>query len=210
MSIPKTLSSKKKSQAVFKTREEWLINATIELTPFIKKQANLTPSSFPIHFSCGFPLGTRKAIGQCFSDTVAKDGYFNIFINPILDDPLAVVPVLIHELCHVFAGVEAGHRTPFKRVATLLGLTGKMTTITATPELLDLIKSLNLPPYPHGSVVPSPKKQGTRLIKAMCPDCGYTIRITSKWIEEIGLPLCPNEDHEENIELQEAPPKRRL
>lgn len=37
-----------------------------------------------------------------------------------------------------------------------------------------------------------PPKQTTRLLKAMCmaEDCGYTVRVTSKWLE-IGPPHCP-------------------
>ena len=32
-------------------------------------------------------------------------------------------------------------------------------------------------------------KQETRLRKALCPGCGYTVRVTSKWIDR-GLPVC--------------------
>jgi hypothetical protein len=35
-----------------------------------------------------------------------------------------------------------------------------------------------------------PKKQGTRLHKVACADCGYTVRVTQKWLEK-GLPHCP-------------------
>lgn len=35
-----------------------------------------------------------------------------------------------------------------------------------------------------------PPKQSTRLLKACCADCGYTVRVTSKWLE-IGPPHCP-------------------
>lgn len=34
-------------------------------------------------------------------------------------------------------------------------------------------------------------KQTTRLRKAVCADCGYTVRVTSKWLE-IGPPGCPH------------------
>jgi len=32
-------------------------------------------------------------------------------------------------------------------------------------------------------------KQTTRLVKCVCPDCGYTIRVTRKWLDT-GLPYC--------------------
>jgi len=35
-----------------------------------------------------------------------------------------------------------------------------------------------------------PKKQTTRLHKACCDECGYTVRVTSKWLE-VGPPHCP-------------------
>lgn len=33
-------------------------------------------------------------------------------------------------------------------------------------------------------------KQGTRLKKASCPECGYTVRVTQKWLD-VGPPHCP-------------------
>lgn len=36
------------------------------------------------------------------------------------------------------------------------------------------------------------KKQATRLLKAVCPECGYTIRVTQKWASQ-GLPVCPTD-----------------
>lgn len=35
-----------------------------------------------------------------------------------------------------------------------------------------------------------PKRQTTRLRKASCAECGYTVRVTSKWLE-LGPPHCP-------------------
>src|SRR5919109_3178501 len=68
--------------------------------------------------------------------------------------------------------------------------------------------------YPHGAITGSgeilvpptepgdkpvilrhddrPKKQSTRLLKAECPECGYTIRLTKRWAA-LGLPSCPIE-----------------
>lgn len=42
----------------------------------------------------------------------------------------------------------------------------------------------------HGEITSAPPKQGTRLIKAVCDECGYTVRVTAKWLE-IGPPHCP-------------------
>jgi hypothetical protein len=45
--------------------------------------------------------------------------------------------------------------------------------------------------YPHAALTMSTKKtQGTRMLKAVCPSCGYTVRLTAKWAD-LGLPSCP-------------------
>lgn len=36
-----------------------------------------------------------------------------------------------------------------------------------------------------------PRKQRARLLKAECRECGYTVRVTSKWLD-VGPPHCPN------------------
>ena len=48
--------------------------------------------------------------------------------------------------------------------------------------------------YPHGALNSLPdgtKKQSTRLVKVLCPGCGYTLRTTRKWLDERGAPICP-------------------
>lgn len=37
------------------------------------------------------------------------------------------------------------------------------------------------------------KKQATRLLKAECSNetCGYTVRVTGKWVRSLGPPHCP-------------------
>jgi hypothetical protein len=111
---------------------------------------------------------------------------------------------LRHELVH--AAGRRGHGKEFKTLAVELGLTGPMTATVASPELLDFINWTLLPKlgkYPHGAitgrgqiVVPPtepgdkpivlrpddrPKKQSARMLKAECPECGYTIRLAKKW-----------------------------
>lgn len=46
---------------------------------------------------------------------------------------------------------------------------------------------------PHGALSPTTrdKVQGTRMLKALCPVDGYTMRLTRKWIDELGWPVCP-------------------
>jgi hypothetical protein len=37
------------------------------------------------------------------------------------------------------------------------------------------------------------KKQTTRLLKCECAECGYTARVTAKWIKDSGAPMCPTD-----------------
>ena len=173
-------------------RETWLINAADKLKPDFEKVSAPFP---PVRISVGFPGGRgnrRKAIGQYWTPKSAVDGIPHIFVSPILGDAVEVLSTLVHELAHA-ATPGAGHGKAFRRVALAVGLTGKMTETVASDALKgrlnDLIKEIG--DYPHGALNPSegPKKDGTRMLKASC-DCGYTVRITRKWLD-LGCPICP-------------------
>jgi hypothetical protein len=149
-----------------------------------------------VRVSTGF-TGSRKgykAIGSCWSNEAAKDGINQLFISPVIDDSLRVLDVLLHEICHAVVGVKEGHNKVFKRCAQAVGLTGKMTQTVASPELTTRLQSIvkDIGEYPHAELMPSlsgTKKQGTRLLKAECTSCGYTIRVTKQWVS-LGLPTC--------------------
>lgn len=58
-------------------------------------------------------------------------------------------------------------------------------------------------------VTTAPRTQGTRLIKALCPHCGFTSRVTRKWIDVFGgQMLCSNPTHHDRVfmDLGEAWP----
>jgi hypothetical protein len=151
-----------------------------------------------IAVSCGWPSKNarrRRAqrIGECWRAECSQAGRPEIFISPVIADPIEVGHVLVHELIHA-ALPDAGHRPPFKRAATNLGLTGKMTATVPTEglrrQLAELTERMG-EPYPHALLDPGAdlQKQSTRLIKLECPACGYVIRTTRKWIEA-GVPTC--------------------
>jgi hypothetical protein len=125
---------------------------------------------------------------------VSDDQHFETFVSPLLDDALLVVATQVHELCHCAAGLECKHRKPFTTIAKKLGLEGKMTATTAGDELQRTLKAMidDLGPYPHAKLVHStvPKKQSTRMILVKCPECGYQVRTTRKWLD-VGVPTCP-------------------
>lgn len=176
------------------TREEWLIQAAGRLAESGLFQASLPP----VQVSIGWPLrkatGRNKAIGQCFATIAARDGKAHIFVSPVLEDPIEVLETLVHELVHAVVGVKCGHRGAFTRLIRAIGLEGKPTATHAGPDLRVKLEALasELGPFPHGSLsaLERMKKQGTRMLKLTCPNCGYLVRTTRQWIEH-GLPRCP-------------------
>lgn len=185
------------------TREGWLELAIDKPRPLFAAQGCVLPTN--IRVTVGFTSrGGKKAIGQVWSDTASEGGFFDIFVHPSIPQVRAL-DVLVHELCHIGAGLKCGHKGKFSILAKAMGLVGKMTATTASEELTATMNNLDLPPYPHfllntDSESTAPKKQTTRMHKASCPCCEYTIRISQKWIEEAGLPRCPRCD----VELEQA------
>lgn len=173
-------------------REEWFLKCSKYIISDVFK-AHKVPE---FKVSVGFPKGNvRKVIGQAWCNKAASDGIHQVFISPTIDEATRALDIFVHELCHLVAGIEAGHGTAFKRVARSVGLEGKLTETTASEALMKRLNVVieKVGKYPHSALnlKDSPiKKQGTRLIKCECP-CGYTVRVTRKWIDELGTPFCP-------------------
>lgn len=157
------------------------------------------PIPAKVRLSVGFTSnGYRgKAIGECWDSKASGDKHAEIFIKPDQDNQIRVAGILAHELVHAAVGVDHGHKRPFKRVATLLGLEGKMTATTEGDAFKTMIAPIlkKAGPLPHKQLraFRTKKKQGTRLLKACCPECGYTVRVTAKWLD-VGNPVCPTGD----------------
>ncbi len=192
-------------------REVWLHKALTQFRKWFIQEDQPLPDH--IRLSCGYPLGKRKAAGECWSDTCSEDGAREIYISPRLDDPVNVLAVLIHELVHAALPYGEGHGKLFRKLATSLGLIGRMTATLAGPELTErLAKTVKkLGSYPHASLtlngkggvgggpgdVGGPggrKKQTARQLKTQCPTCGYLARVSKKWLEEAGPPICPTDN----------------
>jgi len=192
-------------------REAWLHGLISAMRPIFAENGAEIPAN--IRVSCGFPSqrglnGVRnQRIGECWADTDSKDGSFEIFVSPTLANAMRVAGAVAHELIHASVGLAAGHQKPFKRVALAIGLTGKMSATQEGDAFKRALEPIleGLGPYPHAELdarkrarlnggpplTSGPKKQGTRLLKAMCPLCNYTVRVTKKWVDEMGPPLCP-------------------
>ena len=181
-------------------REDWLSAAVSELRPFFEVVGKPLPAN--VRVTCGFPSNAKRsgAIGECWADTASADKTFEVLISPVLDDPVKVFEVLVHELCHATAGAM-NHGVNFQKVGNLMHLAPSPTkagwkatgqAATFAPVYGEIIKSLDA--YPHAALSMTTKKtQGTRMLKAVCPSCGYTVRLTSKWAA-LGLPSCPQDD----------------
>lgn len=180
---------------VFDYREQWLAAAFDEFRGYFEARGYSLPTALKV--SCGWPVGCRgskRVRGQCFSPAASKSGATEVFISPVEDDPLEVLGIAFHEGTHAAVGNEAGHGPTFQAACKRLGLEGKATSAMPGPDLRHWLKTEVLPmlgDYPHASVdFNQRKKQGTRMIKLVCPVSGYTVRTTAKWIKE-GLPTSP-------------------
>lgn len=177
------------------TREQWLEKAVKELQARVFKGHAKLPK---VRVSTGFPSsgGTRSknaTIGEFWNSKACEDKVPQIFISPSISEGVRALDVLVHELVHACVP-DAGHRAPFKKIAVAVGLEGKMTATYAGDELESKLKAIvkKLGKYPHAKInYSNRKKEGTRLLKAECLECGYTVRVTRKWIEELGAPICP-------------------
>jgi hypothetical protein len=214
------------------TRESWLKEAVDHLSAlFAETKEEGEPVSVPpVHISCGFPATTpRKRIGECWSAEASEDGQSHIFVSPTLKDPIEILGVIVHELCHAIDNCESGHGGRFRKLATQMGLEGKMTSTHVGVGLAERLKPLvqTLGTYPHSPLqfgATKQKKQTTRMLKASCQTvvdaqvdgdypgydkrhgetCGYNIRTTQKWLE-VAVPVCPvHEDKGKKEEVEET------
>lgn len=156
-----------------------------------------------VRVSIGWPKGSHgkgRAIGQCWGADASSDKHFEVFVSPELGEKAAsiqILGVIAHEFAHATVGIAAGHKKPFALCATAVGLTGKMTATTESPEFIDWAKGVvkKLGEYPAGRLsFAGRKKQSTRLLKCECEECGYNVRVTRKWVESAGAPLCPTDE----------------
>ena len=178
------------------TREEWLVWAAeaLRTSVFInQKTLDLTN----VRFSSGFPLGSRgsaKHLGQCLDPSVSASGLTEIYISPTVSDSEEVLGVLHHEIIHHFLGLAEGHGKKFSDLARRTGLDGPAANtkpgLKAINHYKEIIKSLGN--YPHSEIkLPVYGSKGSNLKKTWCTECGYTARLTDKWLNLYGPPICP-------------------
>jgi hypothetical protein len=113
-----------------------------------------------------------------------------------MDDAVKVLSTLMHELIHAWDDCKNGHKGEFRRLAVALGLTGKMTATVPGDDLTIRLQDVagKLGPYPHSALNVNAlgRKQATRQLKVHAPECcGMIVRVTRKWLDDVGYPSCP-------------------
>lgn len=197
-------------RAALYTREQWLNE---HAGMILDMYAQVMPSNWQppaVRVSCGWPgiaPGGRVDCvkGVCYDTTGSADNTHEIFVSPMLSDRLDVLDTLAHEITHAIAGVSHQHDRLFATYGAKIGLLapdGDRARLCAGDKLRAEFErylstapeyphaSLNPPPPQPGEPTPTPTPQPTRLLKADCEKCGYTIRVTMKWASR-GLPICP-------------------
>jgi hypothetical protein len=177
-------------------REEWLSPAAEQMAPWFEDQGYALPRyRVAIGFSSTGKRGKR--IGECWDGKASADGTFEVLIRPDQSDPIAVAAILAHELVHAAVSLKCGHKGAFRKIATRIGLEGKMTATRPGETFKRNVAAIlaTIGALPHAALgfgaSSAPPKQKARLLKAECDDCGYTVRVTRKWVDEAGAPHCP-------------------
>lgn len=175
------------------TREAWLLQLVEELRPIYNGEL---PER--VRISTGFSSkGARSTrIGECWHADASDDNTPHIFIHPGQVDSFEVAAIVAHELIHA-CRPEAKHGSKFKAMAHAIGLEGSMKATTPGARFADTAYPIlaRLGAYPHARLNASGlssngPKQSTRMLKCECPECGYTVRTTAKWLAE-AIPKCP-------------------
>jgi predicted SprT family Zn-dependent metalloprotease len=197
-------------------RETWL-NLMIDKSVPLFDEAGFKISDIrdKLKVSCSFIQGSRgsklkNAIGVHYNPSVSADGFHEMMIQPSISDSVQAVGVLIHEMVHSiqthlyhdkngFLNVKP-HGKEFRKIAIAVGLQGKMTATTESPELKVIIQKWidELGEYPHAKMTlnDSRKKQSTRLLKLECTHCGFICRASNGAINNFGVPTHCGEDME--------------
>lgn len=191
-------------------REAWLNALAKALRGWFKAEGLEIPEV--VKLSCGFPSRnalrtSSKAIGECWSYLSSEGAHPEIFVSPLVADTMEVAQIVVHELLHAVLGVEVGHGPLFASNAKRLLLEGAPTATVHGEAFQAKLQPIldKLGDYPHSKINAAEggrKKQTTRLVKVECEDCGYTARVTRKWLDEPGPPLCPC-NHEPMTEADE-------
>ncbi len=187
-------------------RALWLRAATDALRGDFEASSLPLPGNIRFGFSTK-GKGTQKT-GECWHSPASADGAYEVFIRADQGEPLEILGILVRELVHAALPVEDSHGKRYKAAAAKVGLVGKMRAAVPGRLLEARLQRLleDLGPIPRAalditwSAFDKPKRQIGRMLKATCAggnndagafeECGYTVRLASKWAKEYGA-HCP-------------------
>lgn len=184
-------------------REAWLLTAAEHLIGWIREVVDEDLATPQVRLSVGWPGGRSRQTtvrGQCWSSGSAEDGIAQIFISPVQADTVTTLAVLLHELVHAFDDCKDSHHGRFIKIARAVGFKASWTSSdNRSDELSERLCGLakDLGDFPSAAILSgraadTPKPQTSRQLKAECPsESGYKVRLSQKWIDEHGAPICP-------------------
>jgi hypothetical protein len=140
----------------FQTREDWLAQAIAELRSVFSALNHPLPDS--IRVACGFPSSNarsakNRAVGEHWSAKASSDNTHEILISPVIDDPVRVLGILVHELAHASTDGD-GHKGRFPALVKALSLEGKPTATVEGEKFKAEYQPLldDLGAYPHAKL----------------------------------------------------------
>lgn len=170
------------------TREDWLTQAMTEVRPFFELSGlNLATR---VRLTCGFPSTARRtgAVAEVWASEASEDGTIEVLISPTLADPRSVFTTLLGALCRATDGAMSQKSDALTRALTVMLVPGGVAGEGFDAQYGEIIAALG--EYPHAALrLTDRPKQSTRMLKAVCPQCGYTVRLTAKWASQ-GMPTC--------------------
>lgn len=181
------------------TREAWMLRAVDAMRSWMPPEV----SAPLVRISIGWPggRGSKKNVrGQCWAPGAVADGIPAIFVSPDQDEPITILGIILHEMIH--AAGAAGHRSAFAKIAGPVGFLPPWTSSEhKSPFLADRLAKLyhgTMGAFPHARVnkqgglmgLSKPPVQSTRMLLVKCGACGCVVRMTRKWLDNVGAPTC--------------------
>lgn len=216
---PRAKDSPASAVNVHESRDMWLRAATSALRPYFEGCGYMLPEN--IRYAVAFTSAGRK--GSLPGETwhASEDGHFEIIIKADQFDAVEILGVLVHQLIHAALPPDAGHGKVFKEAMMQLGMIGAPRYCMPGPLLRRQLEDIaaGLGPLPHakldieanpldrGKPADRRKKQKVHMIRVECEaeGCGYNVRMTKKWVDDIGLPGCPKHGPMKIVPPKNAP-----
>jgi hypothetical protein len=173
------------------TRETWLTDAAALIVDQLLTPLLTTEQLKGLKYRVSIGnTQSKKAVGECWHSSASADKTNEIFISPARSNSVEILATLLHEIIHAADDLASGHKGFFASTAKAAGLTGKMTSTTAGPELTTTLNAIIsvLGDIPHAILDPTlsgKTKQKNRQRLIQCDCCGFKFRSSKTQLESI-------------------------